>query len=242
MGEIKERPIICNSESVLAILAESKTQTRRTCGLEDVNKNPGIWTFDYVGELGYMTKKSAMGKWGAYFTTKQIEDRTMHICPQKCPYGKPGDRLWVREIWRLTLLGDSTFVYYRAGGGEDDEYLGDGWQDLTLHHIPEEQLDRYLGRPGWCSPIHMPRWASRLLLEITDIRVERVRDITEEDIKAECVSIATLSPTGSGFSATYKIAFKYTWNAINKKRGYGWDVNPWVWVIIFKMITPGSQP
>jgi len=135
--------------------------------------------------------------------------------PVKCPYGQVGDsRLWVRETWycatdKKTLLG------YKADG----DYPHDCF---------------YMIRPS----IHMPRKYSRITLEITDIRVERVQDITEDDADAEGVPI--LEPDDFPVAgATYGISrqrFVHLWDSINAKRGYGWYVNPWVWVIEFKEI------
>mgnify|MGYP001451522500 CR=1 FL=1 len=133
----------------------------------------------------------------------------------KCRYGQPGDRLWVRERF---FCND-----YRYPKGPINElkdalyYYADG--------IPcfegEESLIR------WKPSIYMPRWASRITLEIDEIRVERVQDITEDDAMAEgCEKL--LMETRSALNN-----FMNLWNFINSKRGYGWDTNPWVWVVKF---------
>jgi hypothetical protein len=137
----------------------------------------------------------------------------------RCPYGTVGDRLWVRETWcQVDDMNGDAQVHY-AADRED---------------IP----------PPWRSPIHMPRWASRILLEITDLRVQRVQDISEADAFYEGVERLNLSPTlidfGAGLvqvhplTSSYVDAFKTLWDTINAKRGYGWDANPWVWAITFK--------
>jgi hypothetical protein len=83
----------------------------------------------------------------------------------------------------------------------------------------------------WRHPNHMPRWASRITLEVIDVRVERVQEISEEDAKAEgCLLI----PCAPKYIDTYRETFADLWNSINEKRGFGWDVNPWVWVVEFK--------
>jgi len=136
----------------------------------------------------------------------------------KCRYGVPGDRLWVRETWidpftteyiKPSKLPISTEIRYKAGES--------------------------LNYSNWRPSIFMPRWASRITLEIVNVRVERVRDISEEDAWSEGVGGGQLSR----FDIDGRILFKSTWNSINAKRGYGWDANPWVWVIEFKRIDNG---
>ena len=133
--------------------------------------------------------------------------------------GKPpkfatGDTLWVRERW--TLAADDA----RPDGFP--VYLADGTPKAP--HGP------------WRSPIHMPRWASRITLEVTDVRVERVQDIGEEDAKAEGVDWEVWEHGGEPIPPTS--LFHELWDSINAKRGYGWDANPWVWVVSFKRIQP----
>lgn len=130
----------------------------------------------------------------------------------KCPYGIPGDRLWVRETFAdLRGMGFGHKWAYRADtpeGSESDRIrIGYGVR--------------------WKPSIHMPRWASRITLEITDIRVERVQDITYIDAKAEGVEYE------KGYTDPRE-AFATLWNSINAKRDYGWAMNPWVWIIEFK--------
>jgi hypothetical protein len=122
-----------------------------------------------------------------------------------CPYGQPGDHLWVRETFQI----DDNYpdmVFYKA-----DDLAG---------HISTK----------WNSPIYMPRCDSRITLEITNRRVERVQDITEEDAMAE--GVGRIAGLGE-----YRQCFKNLWDSINKKRDYGWDTNPYVWVIEFKRIS-----
>lgn len=147
----------------------------------------------------------------------------------KCPYGGPSNQLWVRETHAVLSAG------YTDGTGMDIRYKA------TDPDYPY----------GWTPSIHMPRWASRLTLEVTDVRVERVREISEEDALAEgsflgrcpCQEMQRKPKT------TVEAAFRQTgchihgeefatlWNSINAKRGYGWDENPWVWVISFRRIS-----
>jgi hypothetical protein len=144
----------------------------------------------------------------------------------KCPYGTVGDRLWVRETWFADPPCDGSWA--------DTQWSGCG---RTISEIPKRfhKQCHCIYRATWTGielvwtpSIFMPRWASRITLETTDIRVERIQEITEEDIKAE------------GFQGLTKIGFRYAfgqgWNSINEKRGFGWSVNPWVWAISFKRI------
>jgi len=140
----------------------------------------------------------------------------------KWPY-QIGDRLWVRETFTSTK--DRKTVLYR----EDD----------LFRDMPKGDLGRDW---NWTSPRFMPRWASRITFEITNVRVERLGEITEEDAEKEGANsefecdVTTFCGGGKIPESTYKLGFKHLWNKINGKRGYGWDVNPWVWVIEFKRV------
>jgi hypothetical protein len=136
-----------------------------------------------------------------------------------CPYGVPGDRLWVRETWAGPVLdiinGDlGERFLYRASDSD--------WKDCR-------------GRSArWRPSIHMPRSASRLLLEITDLRVQRLQDITEEDARAEGVAAHLESALWDGCGEIgYRAHFKDLWDRINSKRG-PWESDPWVWVLNFR--------
>lgn len=165
-----------------------------------------------------------------------------------CPYGKPGDRLWVRETWAENLgtaarLGFclANGIIYRADYG--DKCCGVAKLDLAsgecTHHV-----DR------WRPSIFMPRWASRISLEITDVRVERLQDISDADARAEGISELPLQeghpgawwaadptqPKLHGRSAVD--AYAKLWESIH---GPGsWDPNPWVWVVEFRRLHPGE--
>lgn len=135
----------------------------------------------------------------------------------KCPFGQVGDRLWVRETWAEWQPGSPVF---KADGS-----------DITGH-----KSDQLVS--SWRPSVHMPRWASRITLEITGIRVERVQDISEDDARAEGVAPAWLDVRGDRVNAnsspTFRQGFARTWNEIYAQRGLGWDANPWVWVVEFK--------
>lgn len=135
----------------------------------------------------------------------------------RCPYGQRGDRLWVRETWQS--LGMHDHISPRdIPVGTEIQYPAtyDGWDSRKR------------------SPLHMPRWASRLTLEITDIRVERLQGISEADAEAEGAEPVLVPPDGG--SCPHIEGFERLWESIN---GAGsWDANPWVWVIGFKRVTP----
>jgi len=142
-----------------------------------------------------------------------------------------GDYLWVRETWRLAQ-------YVTLGTGIDypkDPETGAGVMYRSTWK-PSQAFPDFA--PKWKPSIHMPRWASLILLEVTNVRVERVRDINQQDAKAEGVAPLELKDGGwvplSGLD--YVGAYREIWNSLYIKRGYGWDTNPWVWVVEFKRI------
>jgi hypothetical protein len=146
-----------------------------------------------------------------------------------CPYGQLGDRLWVRETgWERP---ERTPKMMREGADTWEAYYydADGWSAQDHADFKAWGFKR---RPS----IHMPRWASRILLELTDIRVERLQDISEEDAKAEGVSFGNITDQATGEIDCDAIeAYETLWESIN---GPGsWDKNPWVWVISFKKVS-----
>lgn len=231
---MKERPIPFNGEMVRAILDGRKTQTRRV-----VKPQPrGIWG------SGVALPGNSLGvRSDAFHVHANVQSESRHLY---CPYGKPGDRLWVRETVADVNSEMGPTLLYRA----DEAMIG--WEDFS------EVFDKDFGAgpsfnygvyPGmknkwavwhsdidskddggkWTPSIHMPRWASRINLEIKAIRVERLQEISEEDAKAE--GIKPLSPISGPL---YKEQFADLWESING--ALSWDANPWVWVIEFEMI------
>jgi hypothetical protein len=215
-------PILFSTPMVPPILADRKLQTRRTSKLSGINKNPRDWRF--VGmegrdaTFGHVRRQKAL----AFIT---------------CPYGQPGDTLWVREAWKSLAYGPSfgAEVHYRADGHNPEG----PWADREKHRriidpVPDRD-DRY--RPvkfgPWKPGIHMPKWAARIWLEVTGVRVERLHDITEADAKAEGVESAgdVYSQPGK-LVESYRRGFEYLWGQINGAES--WDANPWVWVVEFK--------
>lgn len=208
---MKERPIIFSGPMVRAILDGKKTQTRRV-----IKPQPEA----------HLEPNLVVAAWDAGFIDV------------KCPYGRAEteDRLWVREAWMFTDWTEEgePWIGYRANHAtahipaerydvEWGERLSDIWADLS-------------GTGGvacdkrWRSPIHMPRWASRITLEIAEVRVQRVQDISHHDALAEGVDYDVSAEDGAPVAQYRKL-----WDFINGKRG-PWDSNPWVWAISFRRV------
>lgn len=213
---MKERGMIFNGEMVRATLDGRKTQTRRT-----VKPQP-----DEDGLVKVIN--------GPWVDTSERNYR--------CPFGDVGDRIWVRETFQGPLfdyeqmeayLEDSSrfekpeFCQYAADGGHRPEYQD---ADDNLRH-------------GWRPSIHMPRWASRILLEITNVRVDRLNAISQEDAQSEGTELTGWRPTYSDPDSGGEVMTPYDnfaelWSSI-----YGdesWKANPWVWVIEFKRVEGGA--
>lgn len=213
---MKQRPILFKSEMVQAILAGRKTQTRRALKMQPSwveSNNPLVSSgWQYKGKKG-LPKLSS-------WPTKEDFATALLEC-EKCPYGKIGDQLWVREAW-------STHA-------EFDGVMPSSLETRSIHYWADGECQTGKKRPS----IHMPRWASRILLEITDIRVERLQDISEEDAQAEgCDNSKSESAIEVGWYEKPRRAFERLWESIN---GVGsWEANPWVWVVEFKVVQGGA--
>ena len=232
---MKERPILMNAEMVRATLDGRKTQTRRV-----VKKQPSgsKWksTIDLLGKIAKAIFIHDVDKDSAI-------SRTV-----KCPYGKVGDRLWVRETWQPCGPWDcldGMHIRLKA-----DRSLFKPLNPPSPFLLENDGRDG-LGKDGkqkWRPSIFMPRWASRINLEITDIRVERVQDIDEMGALEEGTPTEYFkkvhgtykeshqTTTGEFISGSARDAFSRLWDSINAARGYSWESNPWVWVIDFKVI------
>jgi len=200
---MNEHPIPFTTEMVKAILDGRKTMTRRVVKPQPTLKR---WMENGV-EVGLWEWLHDCNWW-----YKNLSDESG--IEQYCPYGQVGDRLWVRETWFPKMLYTPCDCLYKA--------------DTPNQARPEG----YIGR-SWKSSMFMPRWASRITLEITNIRVERLREIMPEDAIRE----------GYPFNApeaesrdTYINWFRTLWDSINAKRGYSWSDNPWVWIIEFRKV------
>jgi len=213
LAPVKERPILFSAPMVRALLEGRKTQTRRPVKAKHA-ADVDAWHFD-----GGSWRMGVHGEGGP----------TADMGGIACPYGQPGDRLWVRETFVFRSKHER--FYYRADHPVYDPYA---------HY-------------GWLPSIFMPRKASRITLEVTEVRVERLHDISEGDAKAEGArrfdDLPDPHPYGIGARwsmaepantehclGTARMAFANLWESIN---GSGsWALNPWVWVISFRRVTP----
>lgn len=216
---MKERPILFNAEMVRAILDGRKTQTRRVIKLTDngllrLRAPYATWLEDGVGPV-----------WCPYGGSPKVPMPADRLAAGS-PYGVPGDRLWVRETWSIDPSeGDVTY----EADGETARFL-----DLGAHGA--------VGIRGKHPSIFMPRALSRITLEVTGVRVERVQDISGEDAGAEgtpCIFCRKTLVTRCQCAldkADYHEDFQKLWDSVNAKRGYSWESNPWVWVVSFKQL------
>ncbi|HDZ2845539.1 hypothetical protein AAHW68_20035 [Klebsiella pneumoniae] len=239
---MKERGMIFNAEMVRAILDGRKTQTRR----------PIKWKQTRFTEIG---EREDGSKW-------PWSEDAEHACDfwHPCPFGAVGDRIWVRETWATLGNEDGCCIDWEGNLCKGDErsaariYRASCEQrpgDYGLWSIPDDaywkpHTKEHKFEGAWRPSIHMPRWASRILLEITDVRVERLNAISEEDATAEGVPPAgSLLPdypgtflTPKGDFATAKVAFQRLWESIYGEES--WKANGWVWVISFKRVEGGA--
>lgn len=228
---MKSRGIIMSGESVRGILANRKTQTRRVCRPQPddyPSKHPGAYIDAYCGEPKTTTNPRGMSDTWCWW----LLDWRQGPDWARCPYGAPGTRLWVREAFAYSVRDpdcshnddyseDTHDIVYRADydGGDWDHYEPNADGTMARSKVP----------PPWRSPLHMPRWASRLTLEVVNVRAERVNEISEADARGEGVETASDAPT-------YREAYMFAWDSLNAKRGYPWSANPWVWVVSFKRV------
>lgn len=212
---MKERPILFSAPMVRAILEGRKTQTRRV-----------------VKPIPQMVTDKKTATWNGDATTLM---RLLKNTRRDCPYGQPGDRLWVRETWQyydwssegepcIRFYADNATTWPEPGTEAWADKLVDVWETLSCED--NYKIDNRARDRRWRPSIHMPRWASRILLEITGLRVERLQEISEMDAEQE----------GVPAHDTATAAYANLWNEINGANS--WDANPWVWVIEFKRVQP----
>jgi hypothetical protein len=225
---VKERPILMSAPMVRPTLADTKLQTRRAV------KHPLLCNLSFIVDCGD-------GWWGD-------EDGEVQA---RCPYGQPGDRLWVREAFDFLPAGgtdepNACEIVYWATGSHEKRSAPSTYNPMIYGH---EKI-----RPS----IHMPRWASRITLEVTGVRVERLQDISESDAIAEGMERLPAPVIDGGWSGPNRFTLKgmgkgscaglVSWNAPTAAELYqhlweeingldSWYENPWVWVVEFKRVT-----
>ncbi|HHI1104678.1 hypothetical protein ACMTNT_25625 [Klebsiella pneumoniae] len=239
---MSERGMIFNAEMVRALLDGRKTQTRR----------PIKWKQTRFTEIG---EREDGSKW-------PWSEDAEHACDfwHPCPFGAVGDRIWVRETWGVVSHAFSDdglmidWVPDRPATAIHEMPFGNGYYSGYAIYAADGDFtwgddDGYEdGRSCWKPSIHMPRAASRILLEITDVRVERLNAISEEDAEAEGIDMEALYDSQDCYDCiadhnmtgrpTVTGAFKYLWESIYGEEG--WKSTPWVWVIEFKRVEGGA--
>ncbi|MGP6454276.1 hypothetical protein ACTZGH_05940 [Enterobacter ludwigii] len=216
----KERGMIFNGEMVRAILDGQKTQTRRVMKPQPdpcpAPRGGHWWPSNVFKTMLHVEEEMQNGKcgWGG-------------LVGDACPFGDVGDRIWVRETWAEAGASAPDLKLYRANY---PAHVPTHYENVP----PAEDI-------RWTPSIHMPRWASRITLEITGVRVERLNDISEEDARAEgiidggCLNCGEPEPCNCSNPAPDATdAFAYLWQSIYGQEN--WNANPWVWVIEFKRI------
>lgn len=249
---MKEIPMLFSTPMVQALLDGRKTMTRRLKGLELINMETDKWTPIEVDSPFKPTD---------IFWFEGDGERIA----VRCPYGQPGDLIYVRETWGVgsrpdPFVGSVDGFEYKA-----DEMFIDEVESLPIYPCEAFDFGNY-DKKGWRPSIHMPKIAARLWLQVTDIRVKRLQDISEEDAKAEgvkpahcdsnekcpsslcrekCSAIGEwwnyLEPNGEGFPAfSAKESFETLWQSIDGPES--WAANPWVWCISFNVISTTGHP
>ncbi len=216
---IQERGMVFTGDSVCGILDKRKTMTRRI--LTRVNG---------IGKVSEFGRSDTQGYDWHFRDRRDLWNDLRHDgLMDRCPY-KPGDRLYVRESFRVRLRSSRSYVGV--------QYKADNIASPMLT-IPQSHWDKPTS--NYSTKFHsgrfMPRWASRIMLEVLTVRVQRVQDISSYDAQAEGVSKVHVDDLGQTWR-TYRRGFQTLWDSINLKRGFGWDVNPWVWAIEFGRIKP----
>lgn len=213
-----EKPILFSGEMVRAILEGRKTQTRRVIKLRDGS---------VPEEDGYDIPKGEDNKPLDYvmdFSKTYPQWQRLD-----CPYGRVGDRLWVRETWRAEELEDGTDgIRYAADKSfiaiDNTRQAANNWMDAYDQEKPSV----------WKPSIFMPRWACRIILEVVNVRVERLQDITAYDIAKEGCPAEYHMNNNSGMTDAMHGWFENLWKKINGEDS--WDSNPWLWVVEFKVV------
>lgn len=210
---MRELPILFNAEMVRALLDGRKTQTRRICKLDTANFDYDLKDKDYGPFL--------QNEYGDSINVKKLS-----------PY-QPGDILYVRETWKCVKY-DSTDGYLSYGVEFKDgtrKYFE--FDDNERFH----QFGKFAFKDGWQPSMFMPKEAARIWLTVTDVRVERLKEITAQDAKAEGMFEPYIA-SETGYETEMRGQFRDLWDSLNAKHGYGWDSDPWVFVYTFERTQP----
>ncbi|HYF06159.1 MAG TPA: hypothetical protein VD970_00950 [Acetobacteraceae bacterium] len=234
---VRERPIHFPTDAqVRAVLEGRKTEHRML-----VKPQPK-WEVTRVAQAFSAGVSPPMlgGQWVFQYSVGQLR-----VC---CPVGLRGDRLWLREAFALRWPEgvDSPWISDPAAPGGERPVTSRDCVPVYRATFDGDEYDRpwdeARDRPlPWQNPLHMPRWASRLTLEITEVRVERLQEISEEGARAEGISTSVVDPQPRGVAPIYpkqyltaRDCFRDLWDAAHARRGFGWDANPWVWTVGFR--------
>lgn len=221
--KIMEKPILFNTEMVKAILQGRKVQTRRIIKQKYENADIEFFTNKYGTRLVEMQNDVSAP---VYDSITRTTKHKMKACEEiKNPYNV-GDILYIRETWAIQSMSNSDkrikFMYKAIGN-----------KDLEIRYVNTdryEELLKYESKNGWNPSLFMPKEAARIFLKITDIRAERIQEITEEGSFKEGITLEDLPEGASNYKA--KDRFEYLWDSIYKS----WKENPWVWVIEFARV------
>jgi len=219
--EATEHPIIFNDWSIKRILAGEKTQTRRLTGLDEVNDSPFEWESGEMMSFDMVDSKAEFGRVDKYGMTTYVE--------VDCPYGKPGDVLWVREAFRFDEAFDDYSPLSLVRHAPPDRRLSS--EDVQYEATPEDSPFTEETQGRLRPSIHMPEELCRLRLHVEDVRVERLTDISAAGVEAEGID---LPEEARGYSYLATQHFEDVWNDTH---GDGaWERDPWVWVVGFSRI------
>lgn len=215
---MKERPILFSDQRVRALLSGQQKQTRRIMKSQlfgpGQDNHEGCYGIDVLSNN--LQGNRVLG----------MENLSYH-----CPYGQPGDRLWVRETWRGPVVPAEEMTQYQTSPAQFKNIDYCQYRADSSIYTSEEEDASF----GWQAGIHMPRWASRIDLTITAVRVERIQDISDDDVMAEGVQVDShfLNNffTLHSEAVSAKDAYRKQW--ATQYGGTSWEVNPWVWVIEF---------
>lgn len=223
------KPIIFSATMVRALLDGRKTQTRRIVKPAFGKKHPIVNLAEHgMPQVNYSGRFNDPDSWG-YPYAEDGNDMALSWWLDLCPYGGKGDLLWVRENFQPILRNDWHDWKNPDGSGDQANYLtGEGYVPVYTADggaVEFINSDDELSTRVWPS-IHMPRWASRLTLRITEVRVERLNEISIRDSLAEGITHSTM--------ACPRVEYQHLWESINGEGS--WDANPWVWALTFEVI------